>query len=96
MNKGPHIYDNALAELETEVWEEVGLVEIEDAGEPAPMIPVLGVSMRGRNDSVLMARFGFLPGGQPYVRFTGMNAMTGDQIKVHALETETGAFVETD
>jgi len=95
MSKGPHIFDNALAELETEVWEGFGLVEIEHGPNRDPA-PVMGVSLRGDTGNVLMARFGFLPGGQPYVRFTGMNAMTGDQIAVHALETETGAFIETD
>jgi len=95
MTMGPHIYDNALAEMEAEVFDEVGMVTITQADTTTPS-PKFGIALEGTNGNVMMVRCGFLPNGQPYVRFTAMKAATGEPVKVHALETETGAWVETD
>jgi hypothetical protein len=54
------------------------------------------MSLVGRKREALMGRVGFLSSGAVFVRFTAMNVDTGEPVKVHALETESGASVDTD
>ena len=95
MKPGPHIFDNAMAELESEVIPEIGTVELEQ-GPSKSAETLFGVVMIPRSRNAMLIRFGFLPGGAAYIRVVGMDVDTGDQVKIHALETETGAFIETD
>ena len=96
MTAGPHIYDNALADLENELVEgHPGMLEMEQGPSNDPTA-AFDMSIVGRRREALIARVGFLPSGVAFVRFTAMNVETGEPVKVHALETETGAFVDTD
>lgn len=95
---GPHIYDNALADLEQELVEGgPGLLELEQ-GDPAWPDPTatFGMSMTGLNRHALLARCGFMPNGVAYVRFTSMNVDTGEQTEIGAETNETGLFVAAD
>lgn len=96
MSKGPHIFDNAMAALEDEVFESAGMMSLEQGPVSDDPSPTFAVVMSGRNGKAMMVRFGFLPDGQSYARFVGMDRATGDPTPIHALETETGAFVESD
>lgn len=96
MGKGPHIFDNAIAVLEDEVFESAGLMVLEQGPDSKNPSANFAVVMEGRNGNAMLVRFGFLPDGRSYARFVGMNRSTGDPTPIHPLKTETGAFVESD
>jgi hypothetical protein len=92
---GPHIFDNAVAELDDEVFEGAGLLEIDSSEHNGDPGPVFGIAMSGRNKAGLLVRVGSLPSGDPYLLIEGMAVDTGKQIDVYARPGPGSMFVTT-
>ena len=92
---GAQIFDNAVADLDKEVSEGIGLMEIDASEHNGDPGPVFGMALSGRNKDGLLVRVGTLPTGEPYLLIEGMKIDSGKQIDVFARPGPGSMFVTT-